>query len=61
MLLDSVVHFTKAASVTRQLVPKTSRHSVPKSIVSHLFGGIDITHKGVPHILDIFIDLLIMG
>jgi len=40
MLLDSVVHFTKAASVIRQVVPK--------SVVSHLFGGIDITQLGAP-------------
>ena len=34
MLFDSVAHFTKAAPVTRQLVPM--------SVVSHSFGGIDI-------------------
>ena len=38
MLLDSVAHFItfnlKSASVTRQLVPK--------SIVSHSFGSIDV-------------------
>jgi len=50
MLLESVAHFTtkavcfmtNAASVTRQLIPK--------SVVSHLFGGIDIRVSHI-HIL----------
>jgi len=46
MLLNSVAHFTKAALVTRQLI--TPRHTVPKSVISNLFGSIDITYWGAP-------------
>jgi len=39
MLLDSVEHFTMAASVKGNSYP---RHSVAKRVVSLSFGGIDI-------------------